>query len=182
MNKFFRFCWTIIVAFFRKYTGGSVGILDSCTTPFIVLPNDLDTNLHMNNGVFFSIQDLARTDFIIRSGVVPALRRNGWYPVVLSETLHFRRELRLFQRFVIKTRIACWDERDVYIEHRFESGGELCAVGVIKARFLKKSGGHVRPTEINAVAGEGRPSPAMPEHIALWQQGDHMHWKTAKGQ
>ncbi len=35
-----------------------------------VLPNDIDINLHMNNGRYLTVCDLTRVDMFIRTGLV----------------------------------------------------------------------------------------------------------------
>ena len=75
-------------------------------TNFITLPTDLDINRHMNNGVYFSIMDVARFDMLVRNGVWQMMRDNGWYPVVASETVTFRKSLSLWQRFTIESRLV----------------------------------------------------------------------------
>ena len=73
-------------------------------TRFITLPTDLDINRHMNNGVYFSIMDVARFDMLVRNGVFGIMRAMNWYPVVVSESITFRKSLNLWQRFTIESR------------------------------------------------------------------------------
>ena len=41
-----------------------------------VCPGDLDTSLHMNNGRYWTLMDLGRTDLMLRSGFWRAVVRN----------------------------------------------------------------------------------------------------------
>lgn len=45
-----------------------------------VLPNDLDYNLHVNNGRYLMLMDLGRLDLVVRLGIIGELRRRRWNP------------------------------------------------------------------------------------------------------
>lgn len=161
MNKIFRLIYTLLFSRYRP----KVNYDGICETPFRVLPNDLDLNLHMNNGVYFSLQDLARIDLMIRCGLLPVLNKNGWYPVITSETLKFRRSLKPWQKFIIRSQLLGWTDKAFVLQHHHLAGGNECASGIITARFLKKSGGSVTPKEIMKAAGFPEESPRISEHI-----------------
>jgi acyl-CoA thioesterase FadM len=139
-----------------------------------VLPTDLDVLRHMNNGVYFSILDIARLDLMTRTGLWPVLKRRGWYPVVVAETMSFRRSLELGQRFEVETRMLGFDERSLYVEQRFvvgpEGSREVYARAFIRARLLKRSGGIVTVDELKALPGVGEPPQdgRMASWLAAW--------------
>ncbi|GAA1807775.1 thioesterase family protein [Agromyces neolithicus] len=147
-------------------------------TNFITLPTDLDINRHMNNGVYFSIMDVARFDMLVRNGVWQMMRDKAWYPVVASETITFRKSLSLWQRFTIESRLVGHDDKAVYMEQRFVrpstgsgngAGGEpeIYATGFIRARFLRKSGGTVPMSEIVEALGV-TDAHGIPEWLERW--------------
>jgi acyl-CoA thioesterase FadM len=149
-------------------------ILGPCRTGFRVWPTDLDVLRHVNNGVYLSMMDLGRVDLLLRSDVMPKVRARGWYPVVAAETIQFRRSLQLFEKFVIETRVIGWDDRSIYLEQRFARPGRDCetiALAVIRGRFLVKGGGTVSMSELLALAGHTEASPAIPEWVARWNEG-----------
>ena len=80
------------------------------------MANDLDLNLHMNNGRYFTVMDLGRIDLMIRTGVARWMWRRKWRPVVASETMRFPRALRPFQRYRLKTRVLWSDERWIFLD------------------------------------------------------------------
>ena len=49
-------------------------------------PGDLDLYLHVNNGVYLQMMDVARTNLLADLGGLGALRERGWYPVVAAST------------------------------------------------------------------------------------------------
>jgi len=92
MKYYIRLLILLMVSPFRK----SVLPTGPCVTPFHVWPNDLDVFMHMNNGAYLTIMDLARTDMMMRSGLVKKAAKRRWYPVVAAETIRFKRSLKLF--------------------------------------------------------------------------------------
>ncbi|KHD89887.1 MAG: thioesterase [Bdellovibrio sp. ArHS] len=174
MNLFFRLMHIFLFSRFRK----TVGIMDECATPFRVWPTDLDVLMHMNNGVYLSLQDLARVDYMIRAGAAKIISANGWYPVVASETIRFRRSLQPFQKFELRTRLIAWDEKYLYLEHKFTSRGEVMAVGMIRARFLAKKGGLVAPQDLLKALNLEVSSPAVPAHLQSWLSADQEHSRS----
>lgn len=156
MNLFFRLIW-IVLAAFRK---PKVGILDETRIGLRVLPNDLDTNLHMNNGRYLTIMDLGRTDMTIRSGLWRVMHDNRWAPVVGGARMIYRRPLDPFQRYELATRVVGWDDKWVYMEQRFVVDGHIHASGVVKALFLR--GREKVPTaNLAAALGHDGPSPVL---------------------
>ncbi len=91
---------------------------DRSLLKFWVWFHDLDTSLHMNNGRYWTLMDLGRTDLMLRSGLWRAVLRHKWTPVVSAATIRFRREMRLFRAFRLETQILCWAETWLVMEHR----------------------------------------------------------------
>jgi YbgC/YbaW family acyl-CoA thioester hydrolase len=143
-------------------------VLGPCLTPFRVAPTDLDVLGHMNNGIYFSLLDLARVDLMRRSGLLSRLSAKGWYPVVVAETIQFRKSLRLLQRFDIETRVLGWDAKAFVIAQRFLRDSDEVAAAVIRARLLKKQGGTVAPADVLALADKSTASPDLPAWVAQW--------------
>lgn len=162
MNLLFRLLWLLVVSRFRS----RCDVLGPVRTPFRVLPTDLDVLRHVNNGVYLSLLDLARTDLMIRSGLFGPVRRRGWYPVVTAESIRFRRSLTLFQRFHVETRVLGWDDRSIFLSQQFVLGDTVVASALVTGRFLR-SGGTVAPAEVLALAGvDPDRAPPMPPWAA----------------
>jgi hypothetical protein len=66
--------------------------------------------MHLNNGRYWTLMDHGRADLMIRFGLWRTVGKNQWLPVVSAGKIRFRRELRLFQPFTLKTRIVAWTE------------------------------------------------------------------------
>ncbi|HXV22896.1 MAG TPA: acyl-CoA thioesterase [Alphaproteobacteria bacterium] len=164
MNLLFRLIRIVIAALF----GPRLDMLAPSELVLRVWPTDLDLNLHMNNGRYFTVMDLGRIDLMIRTGVAAWMWRRKWTPVVGSETIRFKRALKPFQRYRLKTRVLCWDERWVFLEQRFETmSGELAALGIVKA-VLTAERRTMRPKEALKIMSMLRRSPPMSPAIKAW--------------
>ncbi|WP_136708326.1 MULTISPECIES: acyl-CoA thioesterase [Agromyces] len=169
MHMLFR---TLLHLLFLSRRKPDLGYRDVARTRFITLPTDLDINRHMNNGVYFSIMDVARFDMLVRNGVWKMMLDKGWYPVVASETITFRKSLGLWDRFTIESRLVGHDDKAVYMEQRFvrpdaKGEPEIYATGFIRARFLRRAGGTVPMSEIVEALGV-TDAHGIPEWLERW--------------
>jgi acyl-CoA thioesterase FadM len=167
MNLIFRLLYVLLSSF----RAPRLGPLEESVVRFRVLPNDLDTNLHMNNGRYLTLMDLGRVDLMLRMGVVGALRRNRWAPVVASLTVRYRRALSPFQAFELRTRLVGWDERWFFVEQRFTRGGELVAYALVKGQFLGPEG-RVAPQQVVDASPYDIPSPPLSPAVRAWQEAE----------
>ncbi|PJJ65206.1 acyl-CoA thioesterase FadM [Compostimonas suwonensis] len=148
--------------------GPRLGHYDVARTSFRVLPTDQDIFRHMNNGVYLSILDIGRFDMLRRNGTWAIFQKRGWYPVVVSETISFRKSLTLWQRFTVESRILGFDDKAVYVEQRCVRNGEIYAQAYIRGRFLKRSGGVVTLEELLGAVGPVPASVTVPEWLLQW--------------
>jgi acyl-CoA thioesterase FadM len=114
--------------------------LDTSVLTLRAWPGDCDPNGHVNNGRYATIADLGRYDLLLRSGLWPALRRAGLLPIMSGAAIAFRREVRLWRRFELATRLLTWEGTRAVCEQRFlirsaEDGAPETAV-----LFLSASG------------------------------------------
>lgn len=105
-----------------------------------VLPNDIDINMHMNNGRYLTICDLSRVDVFIRSGLAKTMQQQGWIPVIATHTMNYKRSLKLFQAYQVKMEITHWDGKYFYMEHEFIVKDRVVAHGSSKGCVLSKQG------------------------------------------
>ncbi|KAB2913346.1 MAG: thioesterase [Hyphomicrobiaceae bacterium] len=140
MNLWVRLFWLLIAVAWRRKLDPRH---EASSLTFRVLPSDLDPNLHMNNGRYLTIMDLGRLDLMLRSGLWRPLWNNGWAPMVGSVVIRFRRELRLFERFTLQTRIAAWSDTTAVLEQTFfltdgPKEGPMAARALVKAGFYDR--------------------------------------------
>jgi acyl-CoA thioesterase FadM len=155
MLLFFRVCRIFIANIFRKRRG----ILDESLMRLRVLPTDMDLNFHLNDGRFISLTGLARIDLMLGTGLLRRAIKRGWYPVVGGVTIRYRREIKAFEEFSLRSRLAGWDDKWMYFEHRFEKNGELAALAYARGVMRTRSG----PVPTREVIEE--PSPPLPDMV-----------------
>lgn len=166
MNLWLRVLHLLVTALFRP----RLTPVDVSRLTYRVWPHDLDVSMHMNNGRYWTIMDLGRADLMLRSGVWRAMLREGWFPVVSAGKIRFRRELRLFQRYALETRIVTWADAWVVMEHKLVTRnrkGETIVNAVALTRaglYSRKLKRFVPVKDILAAAGsEAQPPAATPE-------------------
>jgi acyl-CoA thioesterase FadM len=161
MNLYFRLLLLLLRSLFAFRHQDAFA---ACSTRFRVNPFDLDMNLHMNNGRYFSIMDLGRIDLMLRAGVFWKLLRQGCYPVVTSESIRFKRSLRPFERFETITIIESWDDKNFFMSQKFVCGEQVVAEGCVQGRFRRRSPkGSVPTAEIFAVLDMPYPGAKLSE-------------------
>ncbi len=140
-------------------------MLDESVLRLRVWPTDMDLNLHLNDGRYVSLTGLGRLDLMSRTRLLRRAIKRGWYPVVGGIVIRYRREIKAFEKFTLHSRIAGWDERWFYFEHRFEKNGSVAALaysrGVMRTREAA-----VPTREVLALIGYNEPSPALPEIVS----------------
>ena len=135
MNLLFRFSYQVICSIFAK----PLSINEEDLVNMRVWPNDLDINIHLNNGRYLSIMDLGRTRLSIRTGLFKLAKKLGWgYGVVGGSTIIYLKSIAPFQKFQLRTKLAGHFNGWFYIEQRFEAKGKLIAAALVKVTFLKK--------------------------------------------
>lgn len=132
------------------------------------LPTDIDLLGHMNNGRYASLFDLGRFDLLVRNGIWDTFQEKGWYGVVASSTITFRKSLNLWQRFTIETRLHGHDDKSVYMVHRAVVRGEVYAEMLVRSRFLRRTGGIVPLDELFAVLGRRDDLPELEPWMTEW--------------
>lgn len=168
MNLLLRLAAVLIGLLVRRQ---GLGPLDESAVAFRVWPNDLDLNRHMNNGRYLALMDLGRVDLMGRIGVMRVALRRGWRPVIGSAAIRFRRSLRPFETYRLRSRVVCWDDKWFFIEQRFERGDTVAAVGLVKG-LMRSRDGNVPTAEVLRSVGVSLPSPPAPAAIRLWQEAD----------
>ena len=125
----------------------------------------------MNNGVYLTLLDLARFDLMKRANTWQRLKKQKVHPVVVQESITFRKSLTPWLKFQVETKILGWDEQAFFVGQRFVVKGEIYAEAVVKLRFLKSPKGTPTPNEINEMAGGWTAEiPQLPEWVIQWNK------------
>lgn len=165
MNLYFRLIGILLKNLFNK---GTLPITSEVSTPFRVRFRDLDINFHMNNGRYLTIMDLARLDFMCKTGIFKQILKGKWTPFLGAAQISFLRPLNFWQKYTVHTTIECWDEKWFVMVQRFESNGKICAIGKIRG-VMKYSEGTVNPNDIiKAVGSWPLTSPSPSKETQGW--------------
>jgi acyl-CoA thioesterase FadM len=153
MNLLFRMLYVLTLSLFRERldAGNLVSRLG-----LRVLPNDLDINFHMNNGRYLTICDLNRVDLFARSGLLKAMFRRNWIPVIAEHTMAYKKPLGMFERFDVMLEVTHWDEKYFYMKHTFSNSQRILAEGTSKGCVYARGLGVVSPADALAAVEQDR--------------------------
>lgn len=165
MNLWFRLIWMLLTVRWRS----RAAVLDTTSLRMTVLPNDLDFNGHVNNGRYLTLADVARMDYVLRTGAARAALAMRARPIVGDAVAKFRRDLRPFQRYAIETRMLGWDQKWSFLEHRFVRRGRVLGVVVIRGLFVAP-GGPVTSEQLAKALGVDPVSPPLPSWVLDWHR------------
>lgn len=152
MSLLFRMFYVFVLSMFKDRL--PVGKATSKLT-LRVLPNDLDVNLHMNNGRYLTICDLNRVDLFIRTGLLKSMIRRKWNPIIADHTMTYKKPLGCFTRFDVIMTLESWDEKYFYMKHLFRRDDVVIAEGTSRGVVLSKSG-VIPPADVLAAVNEDR--------------------------
>jgi acyl-CoA thioesterase FadM len=151
----------------------SVDLLATTRVAFRVWPNDLDFNVHVNNGRYLALADIGRVHWFVRTGVLAVARRNKAWPMIGDAIAKFRRDLKLFQRFEVHTRLIGWDHKWGFLEHRFLRNDRVIGLVAIRGVF-KGPGGPLDPGVLLAGVAHAAPSPELPDWANRFHEGSEL--------
>lgn len=164
MNLYLR----LLLVWLRNLSGAKRHYSHRSESHFRVWPHDLDAFGHMNNGRYLQIMDVARTEWMIQTGVAGAIRKHHWSPILGGSVIRYRHSLKLMQHYCVRTRLLGWDHRWFYLEHCFADRHDRCvAVGVTRAG-LRYAGCWVDAGEVAELVHPGARSPQIPAHVHTW--------------
>ncbi|AOE61193.1 thioesterase family protein [Pseudomonas corrugata] len=165
MNLWFR----LLLMLFRRPWRKPMAPLETTVVRMRVWPLDLDFNRHVTNGRYFTLADVGRMDYVLRSGAYKVALSNRAVPIVGDVWGKFRRELKLFEAFEVHTRMLGWDEKWSFMEHRFMSRGRVVGVVVMRGLF-RSAKGTIAPAEFIRALGLDEQPPAMPDWLSAWSR------------
>ena len=165
MNLWFRLMLMLLRRPWRKTVNG----LDTTVVKMRVWPLDLDFNRHVTNGRYFTMADVGRMDYVLRSGAFRVALRHKAVPIVGDVWGKFRRELRLFEAFEIHSRMLGWDDKWVFMEHSFVRNGRVLGVVIMRGVF-RSAKGLVHPQEFIRAMNLDQQSPELPDWLTSWSQ------------
>lgn len=163
----------IVFALFAGLFKPRIDLLGQATIHMRIWPNDLDLNVHANSGRYLSFMDVGRMELLVRMRLLRRVIRRGWRPVAGGAMISYRKSLLPFERFTIRSRVLCWDEKWFYFEHIIENAsGDLASMATVRGLFVGREG-TVSPSDFLKLAGRADlVSPAMPDYVARWREAE----------
>lgn len=145
MSLIFRMLWLLLSSLFKPRLPYIKPVNE---LKMMVLPNDLDINMHMNNGRYLTICDLSRVDMFIRTGLGKTMLKQKWMPIITEHTMKYKKALKLFQKYTVTMTITGWDERSFDMVHTFLVGDRVVAEGTSKGVIYSKQEGIIPPQRV----------------------------------
>ena len=130
----FRLLQTFVQSFFSKQT---MSLHDKYYLNFKVTPFESDLRF-LNNARYLTFMEVARLDMMIKSGIFKKVIKDGWVPLVASQSIRYKRPLRRWDNFQVESQVVDGDSHSFYIEHRFRAKGVTVALGFVRAVILKR--------------------------------------------
>ena len=130
----------VYAAIYQLLSGKPKSPLDAMSFPLCVMPWDCDMNFHINNGRYLSIMDVARMQLYLGAGIVGAMRKNRWIPVVTSSHLLYRRSINIFVKYDLSSQFVGRTDKFLIVEHRFKIKGETAVLAYVALAFRDEQG------------------------------------------
>ncbi|XP_012288144.1 protein THEM6 [Orussus abietinus] len=128
-----------LAVFLARFCKKRVHILDETSVYGLCTSTDVDTLLyHMNNARYLRELDFARVDFYERTNLFREILAQGSGVVQGAATIRYRRFLKPMSIFKITSKIIYWDDKSIFMEHRFvtPSDGFVRAIAICRQRVL----------------------------------------------
>ena len=137
----------------------------------ICWPWDIDPWMELNNGRTLTLYDLGRVALFGRTGSARAMRANGWAPAVAGLSIRYRRRVKVFDRFEMRSRVVGWDARFFYFEQGMWRQGEFTSHVLVRLA-VTDGNGMVPMARVLAAMGEDPDGPPLPGWVAAWSAAE----------
>lgn len=143
--------------------------MEAAILKFRVYPTDLDVFKHVNNGNYLRMMDLGRTYLLIRNKSLLLMLRKGYFPVVTTIHIDFIKEMKLWQKFELKTKLAYWDDKNFYMIQKFIVNDKVMSRAYVKG-LIRRGKKKVAPSEFVELMGQEDKPPIKPDWVDFLQK------------
>lgn len=173
MYPFLRLGKTLVQSSLKSIRGDKLSIYDTSEITTMSNFNDIDNFLEMNNGRIFTLFDLGRFDFAIRTGLGKQLIQKRWGLVVAGSTIQYRKRIRLFDKVTIKTKLLGMDHRWIYVEQTMWVKGQCTSHALLRTGVTNITTGKVIATdEVIQAMNIDIQRLELPEWVKSWIEND----------
>lgn len=163
MYPFLRLLWQ----FFVHRSSPGLDPFDTHVSFHRCWPWDLDVFAELNNGRTLTLYDLGRLPLAQRTGLVELLLRKKWSLTMAGAAVRYRRRIRMFETFEMRSRLLGWDHRFMYVEQAMIVRGQAAGHIVYRSAVTDKNGIVPAPLIAEAIK-PGLCSPPLPEWVLAW--------------
>lgn len=171
MYPFIRYATTIAHAALKVKKGDTLTLKETSEITFRCRLSDIDNFLEMNNGRVFTLYDLGRMDFAVRTGLGKQLLKQRWGLVVAGSTIQYRKRIRAFDKVTLKTKIVAIDERWMYIEQSMWVKGKPCSSAILRTG-VTKGGKVIETSQVLAALDQSDWELPPTGFVAKWIESD----------
>jgi acyl-CoA thioesterase FadM len=90
--------------------------------------------------------------------------RHRWVPVATCDVINYKRSIRAFQKFELRTRLVHWDEDRFYFEQSFDVGGQTFVSALVEVAVRSRQG-VLKLGDVFVKAGYEGPPPEPSEEM-----------------
>ncbi|MEO0680294.1 MAG: acyl-CoA thioesterase [Pseudomonadota bacterium] len=134
-------------------------------------PWDIDPFMELNNGRTMTLMDIGRLPLAVRSGLIEAIRRKGWRLTMAGAVVQYRRRVLPFAKMEIRSRVAGYDDRFVYLEQLVMTKGQPAHHAMYRGVIVGPNG--IVPTsEVLAELPYDDWDMELPEWARIWAEAE----------
>lgn len=132
------------------------------------MPWDIDMWWELNNGRTLTLYDMNRIPLAKKAGLIDIMKRERWGLTIAGVSVRYRRRIRMFQKFSIRSRALCWDDKFMYLEQSMWFPNGECAGHALYRTALTDKNGIVATARLEAAFGTDVTSPPIPGWVQAW--------------
>jgi acyl-CoA thioesterase FadM len=158
----------LVKEFLKFRSAAPLAPFDTHVSHHLCWPQDIDPWRELNNGRTLTLYDLGRIPLGMRTGLNRIARAKGWGLAVAGASVRYRRRVKLFDRIEMRTRLAGWDGRFVYMLQSMWVRGECTSQALLRSAITQGARGIVPPAEMAVALGLAPESPPLPDWVQAW--------------
>ena len=151
----------------RHRTSPPLGLTGEHRARHVCWPWDIDPWLELNNGRALTLYDLGRVVLFRRLGIVPLMRARRWGGTIAGVSVRYRRRVRAFDRYELRSRMIGWDARFFYAEQGMWRAETCCSHALLRMAITSAEG-IVPAPEVAEAMGASRVGPTLPGWVGAW--------------
>ena len=168
MYPYLRLIWVVAAANFRE----PLKVGEPSELKLTAWPWDCDIYPEVNNGRQLTLFDLGRFDQGMRGGLFKLIRKNKWGLVVGGSSMQYRKRIRPFQRFTLRTEAVGRDDKWFYFLQTTRVGETACSQGLIRAAVVSGPRGTIPCQDVMDQLGAPDWNPPLPNWVQAWSDAE----------